>query len=185
MNALHARDDVTLDFLSVRIDGVRVTLVPIARDVAADILREFTAEVTRYMLPKPPDDIGQVREFIDVSRANMAAGDELVLSIRRRTTGEFLGVCGIHNRSQGDTPELGIWLKADAHGARLGREAIALLVAWAKTNLAFAYLTYPVDKANTASRRIAESLGGAVIRRARHESMSGYMLNEWVYRIDP
>lgn len=185
MNALQVKDDVTLDFLSVRIEGVRVTLVPIARDAADDILREFTAEVTRYMLPKPPDDIGQVREFVDTSRANMAAGDELVLSIRRRATDEFLGVCGIHNRSHGDTPELGVWLKVDAHGARLGREAVALLVAWAKANLTFAYLTYPVDKANTASRRIAESLGGVVIRRGRRESMSGYMLNEWVYRIDP
>lgn len=185
MNALRAKDDAILDFLSVRIEGVRVTLTPIAQDAAEDVLREFTAEVTRYMLPKPVEDMVQVRGFIDASRANMAAGDELVLTIRRRASGEFLGVCGLHNRAQGDTPELGIWLKVDAHGARLGREAIELLVAWAKARLAFAYLIYPVDRANVASRRIAESLGGVVIRKTRRESMSGYMLNEWVYRIDP
>jgi len=185
MNALQARDNSTLDLLAVRLDGIRVALSPVTGDIAAEIRREYTPAVARYMIPAPSQDLGRVHEFIGASRANMAAGDELVLGIHRRATGEFIGVCGLHNRDGGDTPELGIWLKAGAWGERLGREAIHVLVAWAKAHLAFDYLVYPVDKANIASRRIAESLGGRLIRKRRRASMSGYMLNERVYRIDP
>lgn len=184
MSALRFRDKTELDLLSVRIEAARVVLLPVSREVAGDILQEFTAAVTRYMVPKPVEHMDEVHAFIDVSRERMAAGDELVARIHHRATGEFLGICGLHNRTRGETPELGIWLKVGAHGSGFGREAIHTLAAWAKAHLEFAYLIYPVDKHNVPSRRIAESLGGVVMRKTRRESMSGYMLDELVYRID-
>lgn len=184
MSALRPKDDAELDLLATRIQGERLVLLPVSREVDADILREFTAAVTRYMIPKPVERMEEVHAFIDGARKGMAAGDEIILRIHHRATGEFLGICGLHNRSRGDSPELGIWLKAGAQGSRFGREAIHALAAWAKANLAFSYLIYPVDKRNVPSRRIAESLGGVVLRKTRHLSMSGYMLNELVYRID-
>lgn len=184
MAALKPKPDERLNLLDVRIESERLALLPVSRDVDEGILKEFTPVVTRYMIPKAVEDIHQVHEFINFSRDKMDAGDELVLAITRRSSGEFLGICGLHNKTHGDTPELGIWLKLDAHGARLGREAIHALVAWARGHLEFSYFIYPVDKHNIPSRRIAESLGGVVVRKRRRESMSGYMLNELVYRID-
>ena len=50
-------------------------------------------------------------------------------------------------------------------------------------NIDFDYAIYPVDKANIASRKIAESLGGMVIKERRVKTMRGSYLDEVVYKI--
>ncbi|WP_172597705.1 GNAT family N-acetyltransferase [Sulfuriflexus mobilis] len=172
-----------LNFHSVEIKGPRVLLRPISTDLAEDIFREFTNEITRYMVPASPDDIGQIDSFIARSQNGMDDQDELVLAITRISDGEFLGVCGLHGKTSPDTPELGVWLKKSAHGRGLGREAVYHLAKWAQENILFSYMLYPVDKDNIASRKIAEYLGGDVFREGSRKSLSGRLLNEVVYKI--
>lgn len=178
------KDGVPLDLISVNIKGERVALIPVSPAYASDIFKEFTAEITRYMMPKPVDDIQQVNKFIDTSRKNMIAGSELILAITKKDHGEFLGICGLHGKENSDTPELGVWIKKSVHGKKLGREAVRILASWAQDNLNFSCLHYPVDKNNIPSRKIAESLGGVVVKEGLRESMSGNVLNEVVYRIN-
>ena len=64
-----------------------------------------------------------------------------------------------------------------------GREAIKILRHWAIENIDFDYAIYPVDKANIASRKIAESLGGMVIKERKVKTMRGRYLDEVVYKI--
>lgn len=184
MGTLKPKRTALQDLLAVEIVAERISLVPVSRDYAPDIAREFTAEITRYMVPKSADDREQVHTFIDSSRENMAAGSELVLSILDAATGEFLGICGLHDRENGDTPELGIWLKKRAHGAGLGREAMRALVDWAQDKLDFSYLIYPVDKNNRPSRKLIESIGGIAFGECLKQSMSGHTLDEVLYRIE-
>ena len=158
-------------------------LRPVSMDDAEDIFREFTPEITRYMVPTSPDDIQQIRLFIDLSNKGMTNKEDLVLSITRTSNEEFLGVCGLHGKKSPDTPELGIWLKKSAHGESLGREAITNLAAWAQSNLSYNYLLYPVDRDNIASRKIAEHLGGEIFHEKTRKSMSGKVLNEIAYKI--
>ena len=98
-------------------------------------------------------------------------------------TDEFFGCCGFHGRDSVLHPELGIWIKHSAHGHRYGREAILTIVAWAIEHVEFEYLVYPVSKENISSRKIPESMGGAVFQEIIKTSMDGRELDEVIYKI--
>ena len=112
-----------------------------------------------------------------------ADGTDLHWVIRASGDGEFLGLCGLHGREQFAEPELGIWLRKDAHGRAYGREAIAGIVAWAAVYIESQQLIYPVDRRNVPSRRIPEALGGEIICERKTTAMSGTELDEVVYAI--
>ncbi|MEK9711325.1 MAG: GNAT family N-acetyltransferase [Thalassolituus sp.] len=162
----------------------RISLIPISERFSEDIYREFTAEITRYMMPPPPQDISETLEFIRSSIEGMQRSEEFVFAIVD-TGGKFLGCAGLHARESSLTPELGIWIKKSAHGSALGREAVHCLRDWASANLIVSHFIYPVEKNNLASRKVAESLGGVVIKEQEILSLSGNLLDEVVYHIHP
>jgi len=172
-----------VDLTVVQIDGQRISLLPINESYASEIFKEFDSEITRYMLPKPAGNIEETLTFIHNSLDGMREGKELVLVVTKRDDGEFLGCCGLHGRGNPRTPELGIWLRKDAHGKKFGREAIQTLISWAAEHIDFDYAIYPVDKANAPSRKIAESLGGSIFEEKKMKTISGRYLDEVVYRI--
>lgn len=165
------------------IETDRLLLVPISRKYADVIFKEFTPEITTYMAPKPPEKIEDTYEFIDSALDKMAKGNNIQLVILSKTNKEFLGCVGLHHIDT-KTPELGIWTKKSAHGHKYGREAITGLVDWARKNLDFDYLLYPVDKRNIPSRRIPESLGGIPIRELKKPVESGKILDEIEFKIN-
>lgn len=173
-----------MDFLAVRTEGERVVLSPVSPEHTPAIFKEFTGDITRYMIPMPLRDMAHTNEFVDRCIENMKAGCEAVFAVTDVGSGEFLGICALHANNDPQTPDLGVWIKKAAHGKRLGREAVRCLVAWARENIVFDYLAYPVDRDNIPSRKIAESLGGFVICERVRESMAGTKLNEVVYRIE-
>jgi len=172
------------DLFSLTIEGDRIKLLAIDNSFASDIFREFTAEVTTYMIPSPTETIEGTRGFIAASRRGMEAGYNLQFVIVSKTTLEFFGNCGLHGENKVRTPEIGIWLKKDAHGYGYGREAVCTLVDWAKKNIDLNYFSYPVDRRNIASRKIPESLGGKVIQSYRMTTPTNKMLDCVVYKID-
>jgi len=183
MGLLQPKNTQQTGFESVVLNSERLMLTPVSRAFAEDIFKEFTADITRYMVPKPTGHIEDICTFIDTSIEKIRIGDQLVMAILDVGTVQFSGICAIHGKEQGETAELGIWLKKSAQGKKLGREAIALLAQWAKDNLVLSCLIYPVDKNNISSRKIAESLGGVVVSESQRKSLSGNCLNELVYHI--
>ncbi len=171
------------DLTSLRIEGDRVTLQSIKESDSSEIFKEFTSEITQYMFPKPAEKIEETLSFISESLDGMRGGWDLVLVITRKENGEFLGCCGLHGNRNPRTPELGIWIKKEAHGNKYGREAIITLTSWAVENIDFDYAIYPVDKANIASRKIPEALGGTIFDEKRAKNMSGNYLDEVIYKI--
>jgi len=184
MSLLKQKNMQQPDLGSITLNSERLMLSPVSRAFVEDMFNEFTADITRYMMPKPAGNIDDICTFIDISREKMIAGDQLVMAILEAETVQFSGVCAIDGKEQGVTAELGVWLKKSAQGRKLGREAVALLVQWARDNLVLSHLTYPVDKNNLSSRKIAESLGGVVVSEGQRESQSGDRLDELVYQID-
>jgi RimJ/RimL family protein N-acetyltransferase len=166
------------------IESERLTLLPTSEKYAQDMYRELTADITLYMQPKPADDISETLSFIRSSRNKMENGEQLQVVILNKNTGEFLGHGGI-NHLDSDTPELGIWIKKAAHGHKYGVEAVQALKNWIDTNVSYTYITYPVDKRNIASRKIAERLGGIVKDEYQKTNMQGNILDEVEYRIYP
>ena len=115
------------DLLELTLEGERVRLVTISAEFEEVIFSEFTSDITRYMFPKPADDIAETRAFITDSLQGMKEGNNVQLVIVK-DNGEFLGCCGLHGRADVEKPELGIWLKQGAHGHGYGLEAIHTLV---------------------------------------------------------
>jgi len=172
------------DLRELAIEAARVRLVAISEAYTEEIFRNFTADITRYMMPAPATDIADTRAFISSALRGLDRADDLQFVICARPDGEFLGVCGLHGTVRPVVPELGIWLKARAHGNRYGREAIAALRDWARQNLEFSRLIYPVDRRNIPSRKIAEALGGTIVAEKKAISMSGAELDEVIYAIE-
>ena len=168
--------------LGVAIESDRLLQVAIRHDFDGDIFREFPPAVATYMWPAPTGDMADTRAFVDSSIDGLRAGKELQLVILDKASGEFIGCSGLHALGRSD-PELGIWTKLSSHGHGYGREAVAAIVAWARANVPFERLRYPVDKRNVASRRIPESLGGVVKREYRQLNQAGFELDEAEYWI--
>jgi len=171
-----------IGFETLNIESLRLYLRPVSMDDAQIIFENFTPDITQYMSPASPKEIEETQEFLRGTIEKRAKYRELVLAICNRETDEFLGVCGLHN--MGETcPELGIWLKKSAHGNRFGREAITALTKWTRQHIRHEYLVYPVDRNNTSSRKIPESLGGVIFKEQIGKKMDGGSLDLVFYKI--
>lgn len=170
--------------LNTIIETERLILKPIALEYAEDIFAEFTDEITTFMFPSAARKISETYDFINDSIKKIKSGEEIVMSIFDKSTGEFFGNGGLHHIDTA-TPELGIWIKKSAHGKKIGREAVAGLKRWADENLVYEYLTYPVAVDNIASRKIPESLGGKVAREFSDKKQNGEDMLQVEYHIYP
>ncbi len=173
-----------MNLLSVKIETPHLSLIPISEQYAQCIFDEFTEEITRYMTPKPAKTIEETLQFIASSIRELKDGTTLQLIAIKKENSEFVGCIGLHNIGLQD-PELGLWIKKSAHGNAYGLEAVTALIAWARANINFAYLRYPVDKQNYASRRIPERNGGIIMKEYSTVNQSGIELDEveyWIYR---
>lgn len=161
-----------MDILNTRIETARLVLTPVSDADVQEIFSEFTPEVTLFMYPRSPQHIGETQDFITNTENNMRLGKELVCTIRRKDTKEFLGEVGLHDI---DTlhPELGIWIKKSSHGNKYGREAVTAMKQWGNEHVTYEYVVYPVARENIASRKVAESLGGVVVREYEQTNLSG------------
>jgi [ribosomal protein S5]-alanine N-acetyltransferase len=174
------------NLISVVIETPRLVMRPVSREYAPEIFVEFTPEVCRHMFPQPASRIAETLDFIDRSRAAMAAGKELAVSVFARADGSFLGGAGLHDLSSG-MPEAGIWIKLSAHGHGFGFEAVEGLISWAAQTLGVREVCYPVMIENWLSRRILERLGGTIVRQFRKANAAGVMrdLVEYVIPVAP
>lgn len=173
-----------MQLLDTVIESDRLRLTPTTADDADTIFETFTADVTRYMFPEPPRRPQDTLEFIRKSREATEAGANLQLTISSKSAGEFLGCCGLHGHESVRVPELGVWIKQQAHGHGYGKEAVVALVSWAVDHLDINGFVYPVDRRNAASRRIPEALGGHIVSATMTAGLGGNRLEIVTYRID-
>lgn len=172
-----------IDLLSVSIESNRLLQVPIEMQYSKDIFQHFTSEITKYMYPKPPNDLVQTETLVSYSIQDLENGTDLQLVILDKTSGEFLGCSGLHHL-RARVPELGIWLKKEAQNRAYGQEAIGAIVSWARRNIRFSALKYPVDKRNIPSKKIPERLGGVPVKEYKKMNLGGELLDEieyWIY----
>lgn len=171
-----------MNLLGVEISTNRLLLKPISMQYQEEILFEFTDEITTYMIPRSLKKISETEAFLNESIAGIKNSSNLGLVILKKESQEFLGCAGLHDINQKD-PELGIWLKKAAHGNKYGLEAITAIKHWADENLDYSSLRYPVDRANIASRKIPQALGGKIVEEYDKTNKSGNILHMVEYRI--
>lgn len=180
---LIGKKNAPLHLERVVIESERLRIEPVSARFTNEIFTEFTQEIAAFMMPKPATKISETEAFVRLCQERLYEGRDLTMVILDRNSGEFLGCCGLHEREDVVHPELGIWIKKNAHGHRYGREAITAMVKWAEENLRWEYLIYPVDRKNIASRKIPESMGGVIFKEKMEQTVWGGMLDEVVYMI--
>ncbi len=171
-----------MDYSKLIMKSKRLSLEPITYEYVDVIFKHFTKEITEFMYPQPSGNKKDTMNFIESSINSMKKGTNIQQVIIHSHTREFLGAVGLHHVGS-VTPELGIWLKKGAHGCRYGFEAISTLINYAKSNLDFEYLKYPVDKANIPSRKIPERYGAKIEKEYQIKNPLGKELNIIEYRI--
>lgn len=180
---LESKPGLTVNFDTLVILGERIFLSTRVDFYANEIFREFTTEITRYMMPQPcatRADFERVLQQFAQQRANKT---DILFVILKKESGEFLGCCGIHVGNNARVPHVGLWIKKGAHGHRYGREAIRTLIQYASEHLVVEGFFYPVDRRNIPSVKIPESLGGSVVEEVKVTKSNGEELDEFVYHI--
>ncbi|MGX7872844.1 GNAT family N-acetyltransferase [Mesorhizobium sp. ORM6] len=146
-------------------------------DHAEEVFDAITPAITRFMQWEPPRSPAAFAEVWRSWLVPILDGSDLHFVVRALADDRCLGLVGLH-AAQTASPELGIWIREDAQGKGIGREAIAAVVEWASGRLNPDCFEYPVAEENVASRRIAEGLGGSIV-----ETRSNSKYTSVVYRI--
>lgn len=171
-----------MDLSNIKIITDRLILMPINFEYSEVIYKEFNKKIAKYMIPQPEEYIEQIFEFIKICKNDLLSFENLHLVIIDKESREFLGGAGVYHLKQLN-PELGIWLKEDAHNKSIGYETINGLIKWAIINLNYEYLSYPVDRRNIASLRIAEKNNGIKYKSYIEKNRNGDILETVEYRI--
>lgn len=171
-----------MDYRNLTISTKRLSLEAITFEYVDMIFKHFTTDITEFMYPQPSGNKKDTINFIEWSLSKMKEGTNIQQVIIHSHTREFLGAVGLHNVGS-KSPELGIWVKKDAHGCRYGYEAIEALITYAKQHLEFDYLKYPVDKENIPSRKIPERYGAKIESEYAMTNPIGKELHIIEYRI--
>jgi RimJ/RimL family protein N-acetyltransferase len=159
----------------------RLLLRSFTGDDAQEAFLAATPSVTRFMGWEPAPSLEAFELIWQSWIPKMRAGTDVHFVVRRRSSLEFLGAAGLHNTVISE-PEVGIWIKEMLHGFGYGREAVAMVAAFAG-DLGKPAVVYPVVEQNGPSRRLAESLGGRIIGTRLLRKAVGVEYPEVVYRI--
>jgi RimJ/RimL family protein N-acetyltransferase len=171
-----------LDLRNTDLSSPRLSLKAFVPEDAKEVFGAVTPRLTRFMSFDPSPSLDAFARVWGAWLPQMAAGTDLFLVVRLRSTGEFLGVAGLHGIGNPE-PETGIWIKESVHGSGYGWEAVATVVAWASRECGATAFLYPVVEENRPSRRLAESLGGTVVGARRLRKSAGLEHPEVIYRI--
>lgn len=128
---------------------------------AEDVYACITPAITEFMFWEPPQSFAAYKARREATLLSDSKND-VSFVIRRRDDRDCLGIASLDD-VRAESPELGIWLKASAHGHGYGREAVRAVIAWASQALSKQSFLYSVAIKNVRSRRIAEALGGAIV----------------------
>ncbi|MDO5297271.1 MAG: GNAT family N-acetyltransferase [bacterium] len=173
-----------LDLRRVGFMSERLVYTALTERQIMPIFQNFTAEVTRWMMPRAPYSLAEARDLVLDTLQAMQRGDHLTLAISSRKNGEFLG-CIALNGVGAEVPEIGVWLKLGAQGQGYGREALGSLLAWYQKRFRPEYYVYPADVRNLASCHLAQSLDGRIQRRYEAVSEAGTALRVAEFHIPP
>ena len=165
-----------MDLSKVKIETERLLLVPVSREDSERVFSEYRDPVTFYMNNPPPESLESVETRMEGREKEMKEGILLFMAVLSKESGEFLGCFALEDLDK-KVIEMGGWLKEGAQGKGFGKEAVAALKKWADENLEYDYAIWPCAKENTASCKLAESLGGKIAREYKKTNHTG----DWNY----
>src|SRR5579871_909456 len=140
------------------LEGDRIRLEPIDARLATAMVAGRPDPEMRWEDGFPMEPILNYARAI--AGATPPAGPFTAFAIIRADDGAAVGDAGFHGPPAEDgVVEIGYALVPSARGAGLGREAVGLLVGWARRRPEVAAIMARVEPGNEASERILDGLG--------------------------
>lgn len=141
--------------------GDRIELRCMRRDDASALLDIYGDPVVmRYTDEDPFPDVGIVFRMLQSAHTLLSEGKSLEWAIVPVDGGSLIGTCGLHSFDTSlDQAEVGCLLKQSAWGNGYMKEAINLLMLYAKTSLGLAKLIADVHPDNGRAQRLFKHLG--------------------------
>ena len=99
-----------MDLRKTVLASPRLSLTAFAPDDAVEVFAAVTPSLTRFMSFGPSPSLAAFAEVWQAWLPQMAAGTELMLVVRLKSSGEFLGIAGLHALDNPE-PETGIWIR--------------------------------------------------------------------------
>jgi RimJ/RimL family protein N-acetyltransferase len=147
------------------IETERLLLRPLrADDADAFVALHADERVNRFV---GAYTLRQARERLATIERQWAERGHGLCAVELRSTGEFLGRCGLNHWPRFDEVEIGWTFRAEAWGHGYATEAARACVDWGFATLDAAYVPYltaMIRPGNTPSVRVAERLGFTPLR---------------------
>lgn len=123
-------------------------------DFLEDYYRELTDAITKYQFPDSFRSLDAANEVMSGFVKDMELGRMLEL-VMLTPDGEFVGSMEAFG-VDGETPEVGIWVRSAAHHMGYGYEALRGLIGYLNARKKYRYYIYEVDVRNLPSVHLVE-----------------------------
>lgn len=146
----------------------RIELRTIVHSDASALFEIYGDElVMRYMDEQPFENLATVSLMLKSIRKILIEGKSLEWGVVLKETGTLVGTCGLHSFNEHlQAVEIGCVLKSSVWGSGYMKEALAILIFYAKDVLKLKELVADVHSENERAQRLFENLG---FRRASTE----------------
>jgi hypothetical protein len=137
---------------NLKIESERIIIVPFNTKYLNEYVNEFTEDIVKYQYPESFQDMESAKNTMDYFLDMMEQGKMLELTILTKQE-EFLGSVEAFHIDM-CTPEVGLWLKASAHGKGYGYEALYRLIEYLNGVGHYISYVYEVDERNVNSMKL-------------------------------
>jgi len=160
------------DSLPQRITTARLTLERFERSDALDLFDAASTSIDAMypFLPwcHPQYSLEDAHEAIQTAQSNWALEDAWAFAVRIKTTGEFIGGCGLSRVDEHRNANLGYWIKSTQVGQGYASETTRALVAYGLHHLQLVRVEIMISTLNSASVKVAEKSGATYEGIARN-----------------
>ena len=116
----------------------------------------------------PEYSLEDAHEAIQTAQSNWALADAWAFGVRTKTTGKFIGGCGLSTIDEHHNANLGYWIKSTEVGKGYASEATRALVSYGLHQLKLVRVEIMISTLNSASVKVAEKSGATYEGIARN-----------------
>ena len=154
-----------------------------ARAIFAGYARD--AEVVRYLVWRPHQDLRETEQFLETCALRRAAGEEFPWAVTLKDGGELIGMMGL--RPRGFKADVGYVFARRFWGRGFAAEALKPIVEWALAQPGVYRVWALCDVENRASARVLEKVGmtreGLLRRNTMHPNVSDEPRDSYCYAV--
>ena len=143
------------------------------------------AEVVRYLIWRPHENLRETQQFLETCARGWAAGDDFPWAVTLKPGGELIGMTGLRLREF--KADVGYALARRWWGRGYAVEALRPLVDWALAQPGIHRVWALCDVENAASARVLEKVGmtreGLLRRYSMHPNVSDEPRDSYCYSV--